>query len=494
MKGKLRSFTMFLSLLGSAAFSSLIAAQPAVSVAKLPELRTGETSGMFSSWDRSGRNDDGFKGTYSKLRLENGNSVLAEMEGAGCITRFWMPHTKHFAKDGKTIEQGLYIGHTVNLKIYLDGATEPQINVEINELFSGEAKGFPAPLVGTGHGGFYCYVPIYYTNGCKVVMDGDHMTFYQLNFVEFDAASAPKASGIHARSNQAMIDSMEFTGAQAASSNSKFLNWDYQAQAGKTIVQELPTGSHRIDGINFKTANRDALLKGNLKFYWDGAENAAVDLPLAHFLAQTPMTEDYESTLVGVNTNGFYNYIPMPYRNSARMELTFPEAIDLTIRAIATPITSTDNLGTLHTHYSEYLPIKRGEFIEVLKIKGTGHYIGTFLDTRNDTLYNGLIRWLEGDDIFTIDGEMTIHGTGTEDYFNCGWYQVPGRLDNAGTYPLHGFSVFSLETPVKAAAAYRWHLEAPIRFQDSFEFQLEHGDHNTHPADYRVTAFYYLKP
>lgn len=472
-------------------------AQPAVmSVLELPQIHENEPSGMFSSWDRSGGNDDGFKGTYSKLRLENGNSVLAEMEGAGCITRFWMPHTKHFKPDGKTIEQGLFVGKTVHLKIYLDGAEEPQIDLEINKLFSGEVEGFPQPLVGSGHGGFFCYVPIYYTKGCKVVMDGDHMTFYQLNYTELHPAKAPRTSGIFRASNQTLINSMEHSGIKNASPTSKKLSWTHQAQPGVKIVQNLPTGSHRIDSLNFQSANREALLKGRFKCYWDDAALPAIDLPLAHFLAQTPMTEDYESALVGVNASGFYNYMPMPYRKAARLELEFPEPVNFKLHAIITPLSATDNLGYLHTHYAEYLPVKRGQFIEVLKTEGTGHYIGTFIDTRRDELYDmgydHLIRWLEGDEIITVDGEMTMHGTGTEDYFNCGWYQVPGRLDSAGTYPLHGFSVFSLKTPIKAAAAYRWHLEAPIRFEESFEFKLEHGDHNSHPADYRTTAFYYL--
>ena len=37
----------------------------------------------FSSYDRTGGNNDGFNGTYSKIRVEDGNSVLAETTGPG---------------------------------------------------------------------------------------------------------------------------------------------------------------------------------------------------------------------------------------------------------------------------------------------------------------------------------------------------------------------------------------------------------------------------
>ncbi len=47
----------------------------------------------FSSYDRKGGNDDGFNGTYSKIRVEDGNSVLAELDGPGVIQRIWFTHT-----------------------------------------------------------------------------------------------------------------------------------------------------------------------------------------------------------------------------------------------------------------------------------------------------------------------------------------------------------------------------------------------------------------
>ena len=60
-----------------------------------PVLRPGETCKMFSSYDRTGGNDDGFSGTYSKLRVEDGNSVIAEMDGPGCIQRMHFPHSEY---------------------------------------------------------------------------------------------------------------------------------------------------------------------------------------------------------------------------------------------------------------------------------------------------------------------------------------------------------------------------------------------------------------
>ena len=109
----------------------------------LPLLRDGVKCRMFSSYDRTGGNNDGFNGTYSKLRVEDGNSVIAEMEGAGCIQRIWFTHSV-INKDGLLNLKGEHI------IIYLDGKKKPAVDVPLEKLFSGELEQFPSPLVGSG--------------------------------------------------------------------------------------------------------------------------------------------------------------------------------------------------------------------------------------------------------------------------------------------------------------------------------------------------------
>ena len=99
--------------------------------------------------------------------------------------------------------------------------------------------------------------------------------------------------------------------------------------------------------------------------------------------------------------------------------------------------------------------------------------------------------WLEGDDRFTIDGRLAIHGTGTEDYFNCGWYALPGRLDRPACYPTHGFPVYRNLGETWQAAAYRWHLADPVPFARSIDAGIEHGGENDVNANYRAAVFWY---
>src|ERR1041385_7392491 len=177
------TFTIFIAL--AASCPSL--ASPAAplddlwDLSRLARLRTGVKTRMFSSYDRKGGNDDGFNGTYSKLRVEEGRSVIAEMKGPGVIQRIWFTHSEYKVP-------GLLERKGERLRIWLDGKPEPAIDVPLEDIFSGKLPRFPAPLVGARSGGFYCYVPIPFRDGCKVAVDGTAVRFYHLTWSELPSA------------------------------------------------------------------------------------------------------------------------------------------------------------------------------------------------------------------------------------------------------------------------------------------------------------------
>lgn len=57
----------------------------------LPAYRTGEYVEQISSYDRTGKNDDGFGGAYSFIRKEGNHLVIADFKGAGVVNRIWTP-------------------------------------------------------------------------------------------------------------------------------------------------------------------------------------------------------------------------------------------------------------------------------------------------------------------------------------------------------------------------------------------------------------------
>src|SRR4051812_41443575 len=78
---------------------------------RLPELTDGSRAYQFSSFDRSGGNDDGFSGQYSCLRTSADGCVIAEATGAGEIYSIW------FTRDEGNVSA------TGTIKVVLDGKT-----------------------------------------------------------------------------------------------------------------------------------------------------------------------------------------------------------------------------------------------------------------------------------------------------------------------------------------------------------------------------------
>ena len=130
---------------------------------------------------------------------------------------------------------------------------------------------------------------------------------------------------------------------------------------------------------------------------------------------------------------------------------------------------------------------KEGEPYRVAEIRGDGHYVGTTIGaTGADTL-----TFLEGDDSYMIDGASgaDFHGTGTDDYFNAGWYFAAGAY-NAPTHA----TTSKEQTSPAGFSAFRSHITEPVPFKTSFTFDLEHGPSNDRPGvSYSSVAYWYQK-
>jgi hypothetical protein len=123
-----------------------------------------------------------------------------------------------------------------------------------------------------------------------------------------------------------------------------------------------------------------------------------------------------------------------------------------------------------------------------LDAKGKGHYVGSILQANG--LHPGVTVFFEGDDSTSIDGRMAFHGTGSEDYFNGGWYAVPGRWDGRMSLPVHGALDYNIAAG--RTGAYRFYLGDKMSFEKEIYQSIEHGpEGNNIPAHYRSLALYY---
>src|SRR4030095_15785976 len=124
--------------------------------------RFDDASGKYLGWDANGDGD-------GMIRKEGNELVLAEMTGPGCIWRIWS------AAPGK--------GH---VRIYLDGATTPTVDLPFVGYF--DRKNAPVTRPALGHTlarGWNNYTPIPYQKSCRIVADPEWGQYFQFVYQTF---------------------------------------------------------------------------------------------------------------------------------------------------------------------------------------------------------------------------------------------------------------------------------------------------------------------
>lgn len=238
--------------------------------------------------------------------------------------------------------------------------------------------------------------------------------------------------------------------------------------------------------ITVASSDPDYLRRLAVLMYWDDEEDPSVSAPLGDFFGNGFGKIHYTALPMGVSSGGFYCYLPMPFQRRARIL-----AVNGTGRVVdalyfnASVERGTglqEPLATFHAAWRRDPRTTSAEPFRVVEAVGEGHLVGISLNAES---YDGSFWFLEGDEVFWIDGEFRGQGTGTEDYFNGGWYFQDGPFAS----PHHG--VVLLDAERGRIAAYRWHLPDPVRFRDSIRVELEHGHGNEVVADYAAVAYWY---
>lgn len=144
---------------------------------RLPEMTTGVQTRQFSSYDRSGGNNDGFEGTYSCLRTTRLGCVIAEASGAGEVQSIW------FTRDGGDVTR------TGDIIIQLDGRTVVKTSLQ-RLVDGGLGAPFVYPLVANADqssGGVYIKVPMPYRTSMRITVQNNPY-FYHVSYRTFSDA------------------------------------------------------------------------------------------------------------------------------------------------------------------------------------------------------------------------------------------------------------------------------------------------------------------
>ena len=434
---------------------------------RLARFRPVAKVGSFSSYDRTGGNDDGFSGRYSFLRKEGDGLVIAELRGPGALTRIWTPTPS-----------------SDPVEFFFNDEPAPRLRLPFIELFNGKTPPFVAPLTGAGAGGYYSYVPLEFTKSVKVVVRAPKFQFYQINYVLYEP-------GVAVRDFQPG-DSFQLPPADLTGQT---VRGRHVLSPGKptTVFETKKPG--RI--VSLKLGPAQAFAGDDravvLRIYWDGSERPAVEVPAADFFGYSFGAPAARSLLVGAEEDWTYVRFPMPFNRSARIELVLE-------RTAGPPLTVQSEVvfldrpkepgeGLFHAAWRRENPTTEGRPFTFLDVQGRGQVVGAILQAQGAE--TGQTLFFEGDDETTIDGETTVHGTGSEDFFNGGWYDLPGRWYDRLSLPFSG--CLEYRKHLARTGGYRLLLADAYSFRRSLLLTIEHGGQgNRVLADYTGVTYYYL--
>ncbi|HEC03348.1 MAG TPA: DUF2961 domain-containing protein, partial [Phycisphaerales bacterium] len=464
----------------------------------------GEKCQQWSSYDRRSKYD-GASGKYvdwaangdgtGVIRKDGDELVFAEMEGPGVIWRIWSA----LAKEG-------------HVKIYLDGAEEPAVDLPFIGYFNREHEPFTYPaLVHMTARGQNCYVPIPYQKSCKILATGDWGRYFHFTYTTYPQGtilptfkrelSAAESKALE-RANEILTQcgpsSVRSVPVRASENNALWRHYKQQAVVapGATATIARLKGRRAITALEVNVDLPDSpedcnvLRELTLSIFWDGETEPSVWSPLGDFFGTAAGANKYESLPMGVTDQGFYSFWYMPFERSAVVQLTNDGDTErkLTYTITHAPLTKAiETLGRFHAkwHRDAFLPDdpdRRAIDWTMLKTQGRGRFCGVMLHVWNPR--GGW--WGEGDEKFFVDGEKfpSTFGTGSEDYFGYAWCD-PTLFTNCyhnQTISMGNRGHISVN---------RWHIGDNVPFAESFEAAIEKYYPNSKPTLYAATAYWY---
>lgn len=474
------AFLLLALTVSISAYDGPVGMQSLQDMNNMPRMYDGALMYQASSYDRGEGNYD--SGNF--IRTEGNEYVMMEAKGPGQVCRLWLTNASP--------------NHHV--RVFIDGESKPRIDLTVTELFSGSIYPFVWPLVGNdsvSSGGYYCYVPIPFSNGCKITTDCKDL-YYNVQYQLFDSAEGVVSYSACVDPRDAIQKWSQVSNAAGLKQIEKSVSVPSKGSADLLDI----SGSGRIVKIKINIGDigdseralsiyRDLWLR----IYWDGSKQAAVDAPIGPFhLVWFPDSKAKALFLGSPSAGEFYCYYPMPFASGAKISLVNMSQYD--IKNINAQIVVADSsesadieagrVGEYHALYKNQQLKERDPDYQFADLSGAGIALGaTFLMIGAPE--RGQI-FLEGDERIFYNGsdKPQLHGTGTEDFFNGGYYYDRGLF----SLPLHGYNARRYETRDQEAM-YRLYLADKIIFTKGFKAGIEHGATNDQDVDYSSVFYYY---
>jgi hypothetical protein len=254
------------------------------------------------------------------------------------------------------------------------------------------------------------------------------------------------------------------------------------------------------------------LASARIRISFDGTQT--VDAPLGEFFGSSQYDGQVRSLMTGMDPGGsgwLSAWWPMPFSGTATVSVY--NGSSRTISGATAEVTSAPcggcasqlAAGTIaHFHATSHAVSAAdqvpGQDYQILHAAGHGKFAGVALGMTGPANRN----YLEGNEHVYADGSATPdpNGTGTEDYFDSGWYFINGpyTLPLTGN-PSHQAGGYGCPANDDCTSAYRLTIQDAVPFTSSITYDIEHGydfavggSPDNVAAAYSSTAFWYGDP
>ncbi|MBC8193087.1 MAG: DUF2961 domain-containing protein [Candidatus Marinimicrobia bacterium] len=246
-----------------------------------------------------------------------------------------------------------------------------------------------------------------------------------------------------------------------------------QVLAGETKVLLDVQGSGIVQRMWITNTERDEEMLRSLilEMFWDESETPAVSVPMGDFFGDVlGHSIPFENALFSDPEGRSFNcIIPMPFKTSARIQLTNTSERHLRLLFYDINFVLTEhNEDMLYFHASWHREenSELGVDFEILpKVKGKGRFLGSHIGIITNPMYKNTW-WGEGEVKVYLDGDTdlpTLNGTGAEDY--------PGSAWGLNAYINQFQGCFLAESP--RFTIYRYHIPDPIFFEEECRVTIQ---------------------
>jgi hypothetical protein len=411
-------------------------------ICKSADADTGTGSGLATPYQF-----DGAKCPETYLR----GVLLARFEGSGRMTRLWMTGDALVTKSAAFSDE--------MLRIYVDDNPRALVQLPAQQVLTGAAgEIFTTPFGATSKSFIAWHYPIAFSHKLAVVLD--HLRgqyYYQIDAV-LDALAqrrvVPRQRLGQRDAAHALLAGTSPSAAAAITLHSEQLTLG----AGEQRAVALD-GPATIEELRLRVAKDQlsSLADVHISVLWDGATQAAIDVPILDLFAASHAVSASSSLALATSVDGDHQYLslrlPMPFQTRAdwTIDNRGSAAVNLALEWIGESQVPSSAYGHLNVQDNDVaLPTTQLEQT-VAQVSGRGRFVGVCADLggHTDPALTALatnLDLLQGDFRATADGRRALDGTGTDDYADDAFYfhdspqstpfaQNWGRIDDTSTKP-----------------------------------------------------------